>query len=155
MLSLVHSNVCGPIEVESLGGSRYFVTFIDDASRKVWAYCLRTKDQVLDRFKAFPAMVERQTDKKLKCLRSDNGGEYYSCEFSKYYTDYGIRHEKTIPRTPQHSGVAERMNRTIVEKVRCMLSMTKLPKPFLGEAVLTSCYLINRSPSAPLNFEVP
>ncbi|CAH9144261.1 unnamed protein product [Cuscuta epithymum] len=155
LLSLVHSDVCGPIEEESLGGSRYFVTFIDDASRKVWAYCLKSKDQVFDRFKLFHAMVERETGKKLKCLRSDNGGEYTSREFSAYCAAYGIRHEKTVPRTPQHNGVAERINRTIMEKVRYMLSMAKLPKPFWGEAVLTACYLINRSPSVPLNFEVP
>ncbi|CAH9131081.1 unnamed protein product [Cuscuta epithymum] len=155
ILDLVHSDVCGPIEEESLGGSRYFVTFIDDASRKVWAYCLKSKDQVFDRFKIFHTMVERETGKKLKCLRSDNGGEYTSREFSAYCAEHGIRHEKSVPRTPQHNSVAERMNRTIVEKVRCMLSMATLPKPFWGEAVLTACYLINRSPSVPLNFEVP
>lgn len=155
LLSLVHSDVCGPIEEESLGGSRYFVTFIDDASRKVWVYCLRTKDQVFDHSKIFHAMVERETGNKLKCLRSDNGGEYTSREFSSYCAEHGIRHEKTVPRTPQHNGVAERMNRTIVEKVRCMLSMAGLPKPYWAEAVLTTCYLINRSPSVPLNFEVP
>ncbi|KAL4582349.1 hypothetical protein LXL04_006896 [Taraxacum kok-saghyz] len=155
LLSLVHSDVCEPIEVESLGGCRYFVTFIEDASQKVWAYCIGLKDQVFDRFKAFHAMVERQKRRKLKCLRSDNGGEYCSREFSKYCTEHGIRHEKIVPRTPQHNGVAERMNRTIVEKVRCMLSMAKLSKPLWGEAVLTACYLINRSPSVPLNFEVP
>jgi hypothetical protein len=143
------------MEEESLGGSRYFVTFIDDASRKVWAYCLKSKDEVFGCFKMFHVMVERATGKKLKCLRSDNGGEYTSREFSAYCAEYGIRHEKTVPRTPQHNGVAERMNRTIVEKVRCMLSMAKLPKPFWGEAVLTACYLINRSPTVPLNFEVP
>ena len=100
-------------------------------------------------------MVERETGKKLKCLRSDNGGEYTSKEFDSYCKRQGIRHEKTVPRTPQHNGVAERMNRTIMERVRSMISMAKLPKPFWGEAVRAACYLINRSPPAPLNFEVP
>ncbi|KAL4346422.1 hypothetical protein GQ457_17G024800 [Hibiscus cannabinus] len=155
LLSLVHSDVCGPLEVETLGGNRYFLTFIDDASRKVWVYFLRTKDQVFDYFKLFHVMVERETGKKLKCLRSDNGGEYSSKQFNAYCRSYGIRHEKTVPRTPQHNGVAERMNRTIMERVRSMLSMAKLPKPFWGEAVRAACYLINRSPSVPLDFEVP
>ncbi|XP_048323873.2 retrovirus-related Pol polyprotein from transposon TNT 1-94 [Ziziphus jujuba] len=155
LLSLVHSDVCGPMEVESLGGNKYFLTFIDDASRKVWVYFLKTKDQVLDYFKLFHTMVERETGKKLKCLRSDNGGEYTSKEFDAYCRRHGIRHEKTVPRTPQHNGIAERMNRTIMEKVRSMLSMAKLPKPFWGEAVRAACYLINRSPSVPLNFEIP
>ena len=155
LLSLVHSDVCGPLEAESLGGNRYFLTFIDDASRKVWVYFMKTKDQVFNYFKLFHVMVERETGKKLKCLRSDNGGEYTSKEFDAYCRSQGIRHEKTVPRTPQHNGVAERMNRTIMERVRSMLSMAKLPKPFWGEAVRAACYLINRSPSAPLDFEVP
>ncbi|CAA0836973.1 Unknown protein [Striga hermonthica] len=106
------------MEVDSLGGSRYFVTFIDDASRKLWVYFLRTKDEVFKYFKRFHAMVERQTGKPLKCLRSDNGGEYSSHEFKNYCADHGIRHEKTVPGTPQHNGVAERINRTIMEKER-------------------------------------
>ena len=130
VLDLVYSDVCGPIEVESLGGNRYFVTFIDDASRKVWVYVLKTKDQVFQLFKKFHAMVEREKGKSLKCLRTDNGGEYTSNKFENYCSEYDIRHEKTVPGTPQHNGVAERINRTIVEKVRCMLRMAKLPKSF-------------------------
>jgi hypothetical protein len=59
VLERVYSDVCGPIEVPTLGGNRYFVTFIDDASRKVWVYLLKTKDQVFDIFQQFHAMVER------------------------------------------------------------------------------------------------
>lgn len=90
LLSLVHSDVCGPMEVESLGGSRYFMTFIDDASRKVCVYFLKTKDQVFECFKSFHVMVERETKKKMKCIRSDNGGEYTSKVFDAYYRAYGI-----------------------------------------------------------------
>ncbi|CAA0834189.1 Unknown protein [Striga hermonthica] len=104
------------MEVESLGGSRYFVTFIDDASRKLWVYFLRTKDEVSNYFKRFHAMVEKQTGNPLKCLCSDNGEEYSSHEFKNYCADHGIRHEKTVPGTPQHNGVAKRINRTIMEK---------------------------------------
>nr|KYP66486.1 Retrovirus-related Pol polyprotein from transposon TNT 1-94 [Cajanus cajan] len=154
-LELVHSDVCGPMEVESLGGNKYFVTFIDDASRKTWVYLLQAKSQVFQCFQQFHAMVERETGKQLKCIRTDNGGEYISKEFKDYCSKYGIRHEKTVPGTPQHNGIAERMNRTIVEKVRCMLRMAKLPKPFWGEAVQTAVYLINRLPSVPLGFDIP
>ena len=90
----------------------------------------------------------------MKCLRSDNGGEYTSNEFKSYCSEKGIRHEKTVPCTPQQNGVAERMNRTIVEKIRCMLRMANLPKSFWGEVVVTACYLINRSPSVPLDFDI-
>jgi transposase InsO family protein len=135
VLDLVYSNVCGPFEVESLDDNQYFLTFIDDASRKVWVYFLRTKDQVFNYFQEFHVMVERETDKKLKCLRSDNDGEYTSKEFKAYCAKYEIRHEKTVPRTPRHNGIAERMNRTIVEKVGCMLKMAKLPKQFAQHAI--------------------
>jgi transposase InsO family protein len=97
VLDLVYSDVCGPFEVESLGDNRYFLTFIDDASTKVWVYFLRTKDQVFNYFQEFHVMIERETDKKLKCLRSDNGGEYISKEFKTCCAKYGIRHEKTVP----------------------------------------------------------
>ncbi|KAM1154260.1 hypothetical protein ACFX19_037276 [Malus domestica] len=148
-------DVCGPMEVESLGRNKYFVTYIDDASRKVWVYLLKSKDQVFQTFQEFHAMVEREIGKPLKCLRSDNGDEYTSHQFREYCVKHGIRHEKTVPGTPQHNGVAERMNRTIMEKVRCMLRTAKLSKQFWGEAVRTACYLINRSPSVPLGLDVP
>ena len=96
------------------------------------------------------AMVERENGKPLKCLRTDNGGEYISRELREYCSKHRIRHEKTVPSTPQHNGVVERMNCTIVEKVRCMLRIGKLPKSFWGATVLTGYYLANRSPSVPL-----
>uniref|UniRef100_A0A2N9H7B8 Integrase catalytic domain-containing protein n=1 Tax=Fagus sylvatica TaxID=28930 RepID=A0A2N9H7B8_FAGSY len=74
------------------------------------------KDQVFQLFKKFHAMVEREKGKSLKCLRIDNKDEYTSNEFENYCSEYGIRHEKRVPGTPQHNGVAERINRTIVEK---------------------------------------
>ena len=76
-------------------------------------------------------------------------------DFRHYCISKGIRHERSVPKTPQHNGVAERMNRTIVEKVRTMLSHAKLPKSFWGEALMTAVDLINLSPSAPLNGDVP
>ncbi|CAM8949433.1 unnamed protein product [Rhodiola kirilowii] len=155
LLDLVHSDVCGPMEVESLGHHKYFVTFIDDASRKVWIHLLKTKDQVFQTFQNFHAMVERATGKTLKCLLTDNGGEYISAAFTEYCLKHGIRHVKTVPHTPQHNGVAERMNRTILEKVRSMLKTANLAKVFWGEAVMTACYLINRSPCIPLELETP
>ena len=77
-LELVHTDVWGPAQVSSLGGSRYYVTFIDDATRKTWIYCIKNKSDVFDTFKKWKALVEIETGKKLKCLRSDNGGEYCS-----------------------------------------------------------------------------
>ena len=100
-------------------------------------------------------MVERETRNPLKQLQTDNGGEYISREFKEYCSKHKIRHEKTVPDTPHHNDVAERMNQTIVEKVQCMLKLAKLPKSFLGEAVNTVVYLINRSLSIYLDFDIP
>ncbi|KAL6202242.1 hypothetical protein ACLB2K_025951 [Fragaria x ananassa] len=111
--------------------------------------------QVFQTFKEFHAMVERETRRTLKCLRSDNGGEYTSNEFRGYCSKHDIRHIKTVPSTPQHNGVAQRMNRTILEKVRSMLKTANLAKEFWGAAVKTACYLINRTPCVPLGLETP
>jgi hypothetical protein len=68
-LELVHTNVWGPTQVSSLGGSHYYVTFIDDATRKTWVYCIRQKSDVFDTFKKWKALVENEIGKSLKCLR--------------------------------------------------------------------------------------
>ena len=111
---------------KSLEGAYYFVTFIDDHSRRVQIYLLKTKDQVIQAFKEYHVMVERETRRKLKV---NNGGEYHG-PFEAYCKTYGIKLEKMTPKTPQLNGVVERMNRTIKERVWCMLSYAKLPKSF-------------------------
>ncbi|KMQ81673.1 retrovirus-related pol polyprotein, partial [Lasius niger] len=102
-LDLIHTELCGPMERKSIGGSSYFMTMIDDYSRKI------------------------------KTVRSDNGREYVNMEFSKFLTDAGIRHQTTIPHSPQQNGRAERMNQTIVDKARCLLLDANLDKTFWAE----------------------
>ncbi|KAK0597296.1 hypothetical protein LWI29_023800 [Acer saccharum] len=116
ILDLVYSDVYGPMKLKTLSGAFYFVTFIDDHSRKLWVYTFKTKDQVLDVFKQFQASVERQIRKKLKCIRTDNRGEYCG-PFDEYCKQLSIRHQKTPSKTPRLNGLAERMNRTLVERV--------------------------------------
>ena len=154
-LGLVHSDVCGKIHPVSLGGGEYFVTFIDDKSRYVWAYIMKSKDEVFRKFQEWKALVEKSTGRKLKVLRSDNGGEYLSTEFKNYLKAEGIRHELTVPKTPQQNGVAERMNRTLMETVRSMLSDARLPHSFWAEALSTAVYLRNRSPTTAVNGMTP
>ena len=100
-------------------------------------------------------MVENDTGKRLKCLRSDNGGEYCRIEFDRYYSDNGIHREKTVPRTPQDNGVSEMMNRTIMEHARCMRLHAGFPLQFLADAIDTFIYLINRGPSSSLDGGIP
>ena len=143
----VHSDVFGPVSVPSLGKSVYYVSFIDDFSRNTWIYFLRKKSEVFDKFKEFKALVENQTEKKIKALRTDNGGEF--CK------KCGIARQKTTPYTPQQNGVAEKMNRMLMEKERSVLSGTELGQEFWAEAVETTCYLVNRSPSSALENKTP
>ena len=146
-LELVHSDVCGKMDVPSISGSEYFLSFVDDKSRYTWAYILKHKSDVFQRFIEWKAMVEKQTGKRLKKLRSDNGGEYLSEQFSNYFKKEGICRELTIKKTPEQNGVAERMNRTLEETIRTMLCESNLPKRFWAEALATAVYLRNRSPT--------
>ena len=125
LLELVYLDVCGSLKVKSFSGAIYFITFIDDYSRKLWVYALKTKNQVLEKFKEFHVLVERQSSKKLKHIRTDNGGEYCG-SFDVCCRQHDITYEKT----PQLNGLAERMNMTLIERLKCMLSKAKLPKHF-------------------------
>ena len=78
ILDLIHSDVCGLMTISSLNGYLYYVLFIDDHSRKTWIYFLKNKDGVLAKFQEFKAQVENLTRRKIKVLRSDNGGQYTS-----------------------------------------------------------------------------
>ena len=155
LLELIHTDVCGPMSVESIGGSRYFVSFIDDFSRYTTVYMIKKKSEVLNRFKEFISLVENFTEHRVKILRSDNGGEYESKEFAEYCKSRRIRRETSVPYTPQQNGVAERMNRTIMEAVRSMLHHAKLPLKFWAEAVSTAVYLRNQSPTVQLKEKTP
>ena len=92
-------------------------------------------------------MIEKQTRKQIKCLRTDNGLEFCSDEFDALCKSKGIVRHHTVVGTPQKNGVVKRMNRTIMEKVHCMLSNAKLSKSFWVESASTTCFLINQSPS--------
>ena len=100
-------------------------------------------------------MVETETGLKVKCLRSNNEGEYINGRFSEYCVAQEIRMEKIIPRTPQQSGVAKRMNKTLNERTRSMKLHARLPKIFWADAVSTATYLINQKPSVPMEFKLP
>lgn len=157
ILDYIHSDLWGPSKVPSYGGRRYMMTIIDDFSRKVWVYFLRHKNETFPTFKKWKILVETQTGKNVKKLRTDNGLEFCSGDFNEFCTNHGIARHKTIPRNPQQNGVAERMNRTLLERARCMLSNAGLwhRRDLWAEATSTACYLVNRSPHSALDFKVP
>lgn len=110
---------------------------------------------MFEAFRKWKAMVENETGLKIKKFRSDNGGEYEDTKFKKFCYEHGIRMERTVPGTPQHNGIAERMNRTLTERARSLRIQSGLPKQFWAEAVNTAAYLINRGPSVPLEHNIP
>ena len=110
-----------------MSGHECYVTFINDFSKKVWIYFLKTKAEVFAQFKEFKALVENQTGMKIKVLRSDNGGEFTSNKFIDFYSEEGIRRQQTVPYNPQQNGVAERKNKLIIGVMRAMLYDQDLP----------------------------
>jgi hypothetical protein len=146
-LELIHADLCGPMQTKSLGGSRYFLLFTDDYSRMSWLYFLDNKSETFEQFQKFKALVENQSGCHIKVLRTDRGGEFTSSEFNLFCEENGIRRELTTPHTPEQNGVAERKNRTIVEMARSMLQARGLSNQFWAEAVATSVYLLNLSPT--------
>ncbi|KAF1332517.1 reverse transcriptase, partial [Globisporangium splendens] len=146
-VDVVHSDVCGPMQTATFSDKRYFVTFIDDKSRFCVVFLLRSKSEVLDKFVQFVKFAETQIGRRVKVLRSDNGGEYVSNKFAAFCRNRGIVQQFTPPYTPQLNGVAERMNRTLVESARCMIEHAGLSKRYWGEAVATAAFLRNRCPT--------
>ncbi|KAL0454899.1 UNVERIFIED_CONTAM: hypothetical protein Slati_0829100 [Sesamum latifolium] len=106
LLDLVHTDVCGPLSVPARGGFSYFITFTDDHSRYGYVYLMRYKSEAFGRLKEYRLEVENQTNRKIKALQSDRGGEYLSGEFIDYLKENGILSQWTPPGTPQLNGVA-------------------------------------------------
>ena len=100
-LQLIHSDICGPMNVKAGQGASYFITFIDDFTRYGYVYLIGYKSEALDCFKRFMNFTENQLDKKIKALRTDRGREYLSDEFRKLCDEKRINHQLTIPYTPQ------------------------------------------------------
>ncbi|KAK1609048.1 hypothetical protein QYE76_032721, partial [Lolium multiflorum] len=147
LLEIIHTDVCGPMSVASRGGYRYVLTFTYDLSRYGYIYFMKHKSETFEKFKEFQSEVENQRNKKIKFLRSDRGGEYLSYEFGMHLKKCGILSQLTPPGTPQRNGVSERRNRTLLDMVRSMMSLTDLPLSFWSYALETAAFTLNRAPS--------
>jgi len=155
LLNTIHSDVCGPMAATGLMGERYFTTFIDESSGRIAISLLAQKSDVFSRFVEYKAKVERETGKKIKSVRCDGGGEYTGNTFRRYLAENGITQRITPPYTPEHNGIAERANRTIMDMVRCMMFDSGLGKEFWGFAALTAVHIINRLPSSSHEYKTP
>ncbi|KAH9697272.1 glycine--tRNA ligase 1 [Citrus sinensis] len=152
ILDLIHSNVWESSDM-SMGGAKYMVTFIDDYSRRCWVYPIKKKSYVFPMFKKYKARVELESRKKIKYLRTDNGGEYTDGEFFAFCKQEDIQRQFTVAYTPQQNRVAERMNKTLTERIKAMLRTAGLPNSFWAEVAKTGCYIVNRSPSTAIGLK--
>ncbi|KAJ8887620.1 hypothetical protein PR048_013837 [Dryococelus australis] len=132
------------------GGKR-----VGDHTRKVFVYIIRSKVEVFEKCRKFKAQVEKQTGKQIKILRTDNGSEYINRDFKNFQRNQGIKHELTIPYSPEQNGLAERTNHTLVEKVRWVMKKAGSDEKMWAEAVNTAAYLANRSPHKATDVKTP
>ncbi|GMF20290.1 unnamed protein product [Phytophthora lilii] len=144
---IVYSDVMGPLKPKSKGEAQYIVTFIDAFSRFVQVYLIASKNLVFQRIVEFTALVKTQYRQRVKCIRTDNGGEYTSKRFDVFCRQEGIIHQTSAPYSPQQNGLAERMNRTLTEMARSMLYHMQVDKQWWGEAFMTAAHIVNRIPN--------
>lgn len=155
VLDLVHGDLCGPMSTTSIGGALYVLVLVDDFSRMVFTYFLKTKFEVFDAFVKFRNQVENQTERRIKIFRSDNGTEFCNKRMQSEFDRCGIVHQTSNTYTPQQNGLAERTIRTITEKARCMLYDADFDKTYWSEAMNTATYIKNRSVSRVLSGKSP
>jgi hypothetical protein len=141
----IHSDLWGPAPVATKAGKRYYITFTDDKTRLTHLNLLRLKSEAFDSYKEYEAWCNTHLDARIKVFHCDRGGEYLGKEFILYLKSKGTGQKLTVHDTPQHNGVAERCNRTIVERIRALLHSSGLPKMLWGEAARHVVWLMNRT----------
>ncbi|GJU33482.1 putative ribonuclease H-like domain-containing protein [Tanacetum coccineum] len=143
-LHTLHMDLFGPTSVKSINHASYCLVITDDCTRFSWVFFLATKDETSGILQNFIRQIENQLNHRVKIIRSDNGTEFKNRDMLEFCGNKGIKQEYSNARTPQQNGVAERMNRTLIEAARTMLADSLLPTTFWAEAVSTACYIFNR-----------
>jgi hypothetical protein len=157
-LELIHTDIAGPLPCTSIGGARYAIVIVDDYSRFTWVRQLTSKSDATQAIKDFTAWAETQHQRKgyrVRTIRSDNGGEFVNDALSVWMKERGIEHQRTVPYTPQQNGVAERMNRTLMEMVRTVLQSAQSSPAFWAQAILYAAYTRNRLVTRAVNGKTP
>lgn len=154
-LELLHMDLCGPISIESLKGSKYILVIIDDFSRFTWVSFLREKNEAFKEFAKLCKQIQVFKNSQIVAIRSDHGREFDQKDFYEFCANHGISHNFSAPRTPQQNGVVERKNRTLEDMARTMICENNLPKYFWAEAVNTANYILNRCLIRPILKKTP
>ncbi|KAG7552201.1 GAG-pre-integrase domain [Arabidopsis thaliana x Arabidopsis arenosa] len=144
VLYLIHMDLMGPMQTESIAGKRYVFVLVDHFSRFTWVRFIREKSETANSFRILALQLKNEKKMGIKQIRSDRGGEFLSEAFNSFCESQGIVHQYSAPRTPQSNGVVERKNRTLQEMARAMIHGNGVPEKFWAEAISTACYVINR-----------
>ncbi|KAJ9546782.1 hypothetical protein OSB04_019325 [Centaurea solstitialis] len=144
-LQLLHMDLFGPVNVQSIAGKKYTLVIVDEYSRYTWVFFLRSKSDAPEEIILFVRKMERLNNLTVRSIRSDHGTEFKNSTLETFFEHKGISQNFSSVRTPQQNGVAERRNRTLIEAARSMLSEANLATQFWAEAVNTACYTQNRS----------
>ncbi|KAJ9535657.1 hypothetical protein OSB04_un001191 [Centaurea solstitialis] len=144
-LQLLHMDLFGPVNVQSIAGKKYTLVIVDEYSRYTWVFFLRSKSDAPEEIILFVRKMERLNNLTVRSIRSDHGTEFKNSTLETFFDQKGISQNFSSVRTPQQNGVAERRNRTLIEAARSMLSEANLATQFWAEAVNTACYAQNRS----------
>ena len=147
-LGRLHSDVCGPMDVASLGGSHYFCILVDDQSGYIWYHAIAKKSDFSMWFIKMDKLFINQYQTHVKILRSDGGGEYVNSFLESYCADNGIIMERTVAHTPEQNGVAEQANRKIEDKLWMLIKDANAPLSLWADAGAVATYAINRTVSA-------
>jgi transposase InsO family protein len=159
-LELVHTDLIGPLRTHSRTHGTYIILITDDYSRYVWCKELRAKDgsSALQAIKEYQAMAERRhqvAGHQLQTIRGDGGGEFTNNAAKAYFAEKGIQLQHSAPYTPQQNGVAERMNRTVMEAVRAALAWSGLARHHWYDALLHAVHTRNRCFTSTLDGVTP
>jgi len=152
---ITHSDLWGPAPMPGLKGHRYYISFVDEATRRTRVMYLTSKGEASAKVKHYLTWVEKQDNKSPKIIRVDNGREYINRDLITWCLDKGIEIQTTAPYTPEQNGIAERYNRTVVELARAMLLARDLPRELWPEAVNHACYIRNRAYTRAINDGTP
>ncbi|CAM8965547.1 unnamed protein product [Rhodiola kirilowii] len=147
IFDMIHCDIWGPFNVPTMSGCKYFLTIVDDKSRCTWTYLLKAKSEVPTLIIQFFELVTTQFGHNIKVLRSDNGGEFFNNKLSTYLKSKGCIHQSSCAYTPQQNGIVERKHRHLLDVARSLRFQSNIPKVFWGDCLLTSTYLINRTPT--------
>jgi hypothetical protein len=152
IFELLHCDVWGPMAINSINGSRFFLTIVDDYSRFTWVHLMQHKSQTSSIIQSFSNMVQTQFHTKIKCIRSDNGTEFHMRDF---FSAQGIIHQLSCVETPQQNSVVERKHQHLLNVARSLRFQSNLPLPFWADCVLTAAHIINRIPTPLLSNKSP